>query len=58
MVGADAAGDNVGLEIVFAQNGRAAEAAEHGDLANVVERVGDRPLKKAFRGTVERFGRS
>ena len=57
MVGADPASDDVGFQIVFAEDGRASQAAEHGDLADVIQRVGDGALEKAFGGTVERFGR-
>jgi hypothetical protein len=56
LFGADAAGDDVGFEVVFAENGRAGETAEHGDLADVSERVGDGSLKEAFGGAVKRFG--
>jgi hypothetical protein len=56
LVEADAAGGDVRLEIVFAFDGAAGEAAEHGDLADVVERVGDGALEKAFGWRVERFG--
>ncbi len=45
----DATSGNVGFEKVFAFDGRANEAAEHGDLTDVVEGVGDGSLKKAFR---------
>src|SRR6266702_2334966 len=45
LVQSDAAGGDVGFEIVFTLNGRAAEAAEHGDLADVIEGVGDGALE-------------
>ncbi len=57
MVGADAAGGDVGFEIVLAKDGRASETPEHGDLADMIQRVGDRTLEEAFGGTVERLGR-
>src|SRR6266705_4021031 len=56
LVQSDAAGGDVGFEIVFTLNGRAAEAAEHGDLADVIEGVGDGTLEEAFDGLVERLG--
>jgi hypothetical protein len=50
-------GDNVRLVIVFAEDRRAREAAEHGDLANVVERIGNGALEEAFERAVERLAR-
>ena len=47
MFGADAASDDVGLEIVFGQDGRAGKAPEHGDLPNVIQRISDRALEEA-----------
>ena len=52
---ADVAGGDVGLEVVFALDGGASEAAEHGDLADVIEGVSNRSLKEAFRRSVKRF---
>ena len=46
---ADAAGSDVGLEVVFAFDGGAGQAAEHGDLADVAEGISNRGLKEAFR---------
>jgi hypothetical protein len=57
LVKADAAGGDVGLEVVFAFDGRAGETAEHGELADVIEGVGDGALEETFRWAVERFGR-
>ena len=57
MLGADAAGRDVGAVVVFASDGRAREAAKHGKLADMVQRVGDRALKEFFGGLVERLGR-
>ena len=45
---ADAAGGDVGLEIVFAQDGRAGEAAEHGDLPDMSKGVGNGALEEAL----------
>ena len=56
MFGADAASGDVRSEIIFAPDGGAAEAAEHGDLADVIEGIGDGALKEAFRRCVKRFG--
>src|SRR6266478_4183169 len=52
---ANVAGGDVGLEVVFALDGGASEAAEHGDLADVIEGVSNRSLKEAFRRSVKRF---
>jgi hypothetical protein len=35
LVGADAAGGDLGLEIIFTADGTTGKAAEHGDLSNV-----------------------
>src|SRR5438034_142671 len=43
---ADAAGDDVRLEIVLARDRRAGEAAEHRELAAVRDRIGDRALEE------------
>jgi len=56
LFGADAASGDVRSEIVFAHDGGAAEAAEHGDLADVIESVGDGALKEAFRRSMKRLG--
>jgi len=56
LFGADAASGDVRSEIIFAPDGGAAEAAEHGDLADVIEGIGDGALKEAFRRCVKRFG--
>ena len=44
---AHAPGDDFRLEIVFAFDGTTRKAAEHGDLADVRQRVRDRALKEA-----------
>src|SRR2546427_4347246 len=48
LVEAEAPDGDVGIVIVFAHDGGAGEAAEHGDLANVIEGVGDGSLKNSF----------
>jgi hypothetical protein len=57
LVEADASGGDVGFEIVFAFDRGAGQAAEHGDLADVREGVGDGALQEAFDGSVEWLGR-
>src|SRR5215472_5548122 len=57
LFGADTASDDVGFEIVFAQNGGAGQAAQHCNLSDVTERVGDGALEEAFEGPVEGLGR-
>src|SRR5258708_30020969 len=52
---ADAAGSDVGLEVVFTFDGGVGEAAEHGDLADVIEGVSDRALEESLGGAAERF---
>jgi len=49
LLGANVAGDDVSFEIVFTQDRRVGEAAEHGDLADVIEGVSDRALEEGFR---------
>ncbi len=44
-----ACGDGCNV-VVFAADGRAGKAAEHGELAGVGEGVGDGPLEEAFDG--------
>ena len=58
MVGTYAAGDDVGCEIIFAEDGRAGQAAKHGHLTYVIQGVGDGALEEAFGGALERLGRS
>src|SRR6516225_8927912 len=53
-----AARGDVGFEIIFAENGRTGQAAQHGDLPDMIERVRDGALKKTFSRTVERLRRS
>ncbi len=55
---ADAPGGDFGLEIILALHRGAREAAKHGDLADVRERVGDGGLQKSFRGRMQRLGGS
>src|SRR5882762_3967900 len=45
---ADAAGGDVGLEVVFTFDGGVGEAAELGDLADVIEGVSDRALEESL----------
>jgi hypothetical protein len=49
LLGANAAGGDVSFEIVFTQDRRVGEAAEHGDLADVIEGVSDGTLEEGFR---------
>ena len=51
----NAARSDICLEVVFARDGRAVESAQHGDLADVSEGVGDGALEELFRGGVERL---
>jgi hypothetical protein len=44
----DAAGSDIGAEIIFAANRCARQAAQHGDLSDVRECIRNRPLKKLF----------
>ena len=55
MLKADAAGGDVGLEVVFTFDGGVGKAAEHGDLADVIEGVSDRALEESLGGAAERF---
>jgi uncharacterized membrane protein len=48
------AGDDVGPQIVLASNGRTREAAQHGELAGVGERIRDRTLKQQLRRPSQR----
>ena len=52
----DAAGGDIGFEIILAFYRGLRETAEHGDLPDVGECVGDRPLKKLVNGSPERLG--
>ena len=52
---ADVAGGDFGFEIVFALHRGAGESAEHGDLADVRQRVGNGALEEAFVRTVQWF---
>src|SRR6476660_835489 len=51
----NAARSDICLEVVFARDGRAVESAQHGDVADVREGVGDGALEELFRGGVERL---
>ena len=53
MLEPDAANGDFRFVIVFALDGSAGEAPEHGNLADVGERVSDRALEKAFRGNMQ-----
>src|SRR6266568_1372037 len=55
LVWTDAARGDVRFEIVFTFDRGAGEAAEHGDLADVIEGVGDGALEEAFNRLVERL---
>jgi hypothetical protein len=48
LVFADAAGGDVCLEIIFAADGETGNAAKNGELAGVIEDVGERALEKFF----------
>src|SRR6266705_3755426 len=58
LVETHAARGDVGFEIIFAEDGRTGQAAQHGDLADVIERVRDGALKETFSRTMERLRRS
>ena len=58
MLEADAAGGDFGLEIILALHRGAGQAPEHGDLADVSERVGDGGLQKSFCGRMQRLAGS
>jgi hypothetical protein len=53
LVLANTAGGDVRLVKIFALDGSAGKAAKHGELADVVEGIGDGTLKEAFGGSVE-----
>lgn len=57
MAGADATGGDFGFEIVFPFDRGSGETAEHGDLADMSQSVGNRTLEDAFNGCVEFLGR-
>jgi hypothetical protein len=48
-----AAGDNLRLEKVFTFDGASSEATEHGNLANVGERISNGALEQTFGGTMQ-----
>ena len=49
LVLADTASGDVCLEIIFAPDGQAGNAAKNGELSDVIESVGERTLKEFFR---------
>lgn len=55
MVRAYAAGGDFGHGVVFSLDGEAGEAAEHRQLADVSQRIGDGALEEFFYGGVERL---
>jgi hypothetical protein len=55
LVLANATASDVRTQVIFALDGRAAEAAKHSDLADVVEGIGDRALEELLGGGVKRF---
>src|SRR5207253_3441080 len=57
LLGADPPRDDVGSQIVFAANRRTRHPPQHGDLADVRQCVGDRPLKELLGAARERCGR-
>jgi len=54
LVLSDVAGGDIGLKIVFTLDGIAGHAAKHGELADMVQGVGDGTLEEFFGGGVER----
>ena len=52
----DASCGDVSSEIALTQDRGAGETAEHGDLADMIEGVGDRALEESFRRSVKQFG--
>ncbi len=51
-----AGGGAVSSEIALTHDRGARETAEHGDLADMIEGVGDRALEESFRRSVKQFG--
>ena len=49
----DLADSDLGDEEVLSTGWRTSKTTHHGDLSNVSERIGDRPLKKRFSGGVK-----
>ena len=47
------AGGDVGCVVILTTNGDPGESAEHRELADVIECIGDGTLEKLFRGDVE-----
>ena len=58
LVRAYTSGSDGGFVIVFALDWAAGQAAEHGELTDVRERVGYWTLEEAFDGSLDRLGRS
>jgi hypothetical protein len=56
LVLADTAGGDVCLEIIFAADGEAGNAAKDGELSDVIESVGERTLEEFFGWGVKLFG--
>src|SRR5260370_21901176 len=56
LCGADAVGGGVNCEIVITKDRTVGQAAEHGDLADVMEGVGDGALEESLGIAVKRFG--
>src|SRR2546421_12593939 len=52
----DASCGGVSSEITLTQDRGAGETAEHGDLADMIEGVGDRALEESFHRSVKQFG--
>jgi hypothetical protein len=58
LIGTDLSDGDGGDVEVFAMDGAAGEAAQHGELAAVGESIGDGALEEALRRRIERSGRS
>src|SRR5260370_38130166 len=56
LVKPDAARGDIRFEIIFTLDRGIRQTAEHGDLADVIEGVGDGTLEDSFDGLVERLG--
>ena len=50
---AHAPGDNLGLEVILPANGAAGQPPQYGDLPDVREGIGYRPLEELFRGGLQ-----
>lgn len=58
LVLANAAGGDICLEIVFAADGDTGKPSKNGELADVIQHVGERTLEKFFGGGVKRLSAS